>query len=330
MPDDLRIKELVEHALESGLSPEAACADDPELLPYVRERWERFRRVEALLDDIFPGPGATSGRVGSAGSRPGGDIPEIPGYEAEAVLGAGGMGVVYRARHEKLNRTVAIKMIRSGGYAGAAERARFAGESEAVASLRHPNIVQVFDVGDCGGLPFFTMEFVEGGSLAQQLLGAPWPARRAAELVATLAGAVEHAHQRGIVHRDIKPANILLQADGTPKIGDFSLARRFEAGPAITISGARVGTPSYMAPEQALGTAAALRPAVDVYALGALLYEALTGRTPFRGGHGRGDRATGHRRRARTALAPQSEAAARPGDDRPEVPPQEPRAALRL
>jgi len=174
-------------------------------------------------------------------------------------------------------------MMRSGHYAGAAERARFAREAEAVASLRHPNIVQIFDVGECAGLPFFTMEFVEGGSLAQQLQGAPWPARRATVLVATLAGAVEHAHQEGIVHRDLKPANILLQADGTAKIGDFGLARRFEAGPSNTFSGARVGTPIYMAPEQALGTAAALRPAVDVYALGALLYEALTGRPPFRG-----------------------------------------------
>src|SRR3954447_21209497 len=122
MPDDLRIRELVEDALESGLSPEAACADDPELLPYVRERWERFRRVEALLDDIFPGPGATSDHVGSAGSRPGGDLPEIPRYEGGGGLRARGLGVVYRPRHEKLNRTVAIKMMRSGGYAGAAER----------------------------------------------------------------------------------------------------------------------------------------------------------------------------------------------------------------
>ncbi len=283
MPDDVRIRELVEDALESGLPPEAVCIDDPELLPLVRERWERFHQVEAALDDIFPRHDSTQDHLGADRPWRGDDLPRIAGYAVEAVLGAGGMGVVYRARHETLNRTVAIKMMRSGDHPGAAERARFAREAEAVASLRHPNIVQVFDVGDCAGLPYFTMEFVEGGSLAQQLQGAPWTARRSAELVATLAGAVEHAHQRGIVHRDLKPANILLQADGTAKVGDFGLARRLEAGPAITISGARVGTPSYMAPEQALGTAAALRPAVDVYALGALLFEALTGRPPFRG-----------------------------------------------
>ena len=221
--------------------------------------------------------------MGSAGLRPGGDLQEIPGYEAEAVLGAGGMGVVYRARHEKLNRTVAIKMIAPGDMPGRRSSARFARESEGGgeppasehrAGLRRGRLRR----------PALLHDGVRrGGEPGEAVARPPWPARRAAELVATLAGAVEHAHQRGIVHRDIKPANILLQADGTPKIGDFGLARRFEAGPAITISGARVGTPSYMAPEQALGTAAARRPAVDVYALGAMLYEALTGRPPFRG-----------------------------------------------
>jgi eukaryotic-like serine/threonine-protein kinase len=201
----------------------------------------------------------------------------------EAVIGRGGMGVVYRARHRKLNRLVALKMILAGAYASSQDRARFQREAEAVAALRHPNVVQVYDSGEAGGRPYFTMEFVEGGTLAEKLAGTPLPTRAAAELVATLTRAVELAHAKGIVHRDLKPANILLAADGTPKVSDFGLARHFEGGPGLTATGARVGTPSYVAPEQALGLPGAVGPAVDVYALGAVLYEAVTGRPPFRG-----------------------------------------------
>ena len=179
------------------------------------------------------------------------ELPQIPGYEVEAVLGRGGMGVVYRARHLRLNRPVALKMLLAGAYAGPEERERFQREAEAVAGLRHPNIVQVHDVGDLDGRPYFTMEFVEGGSLAQKMAGTPQPARQAAALVAQLAEAVQVAHQSGIVHRDLKPANILLTADGTPKVTDFGLARRLEGGSGLTLSGVPMGTPSYMAPEQA-------------------------------------------------------------------------------
>jgi serine/threonine-protein kinase len=211
-------------------------------------------------------------------------LPDIEGYEVQGVLGHGGMGVVYRARDLRLNRTVALKMLLGGAYAGPQELARFMREARAVAGLScHPNIVQVYEVGKEQGLAFFTMEFVEGGSLAAKLAGQPQPAQRAAELVATLADAVHHAHAHGIVHRDLKPANILLSADGAPKISDFGLARRFDSGPQVTLSGTRLGTPSYMAPEQALGRASAIGPATDVYALGAILYELLTGRPPFRG-----------------------------------------------
>src|SRR5262249_54604873 len=166
---------------------------------------------------------------------------------------------------------------------GPSERARFQREAEAVANLRHANIVQVYDVGEQDGRPFFTMEIVPGGSLAEKLAGVPQPAREAAALVVTLAEAVSAAHQGGIVHRDLKPANVLLAADGTPKISDFGLARRLEGGERLTQSGALLGTPSYMAPEQARGRTQALGPAVDIYALGAILYELLTGRPPFRG-----------------------------------------------
>src|SRR5262249_38096252 len=178
---------------------------------------------------------------------------------------------------------VALKMLLAGAYAGPEERERFLREAEAVAGLRHANIVQVHGAGDHEGRPYFTMEYLEGGSLAQQLSGTPQPARHAGALLATLAEAVQAAHQGGIVHRDLKPANILLAADGTPKIADFGLARHFDGGPALTLSGTRVGTPSYMAPEQALGKAGTIGPAADIYALGAVLYEMLTGRPRLRG-----------------------------------------------
>jgi serine/threonine-protein kinase len=210
-------------------------------------------------------------------------LPQVPGYEVEAVLGRGGMGVVYKARHLRLKRTVALKMLLVGAYAGPRERARFQREAEAVAGLRHGNIVQVHDVGDHEGMPYFTMEFVEGGSLAQKLAGTPQPARPAAALVATLAAAMQVAHQSGIVHRDLKPGNILLTADGTPKITDFGLARRLEGDAQLTHTGLPVGTPGYMAPEQAQGEVHAIGPSVDVYALGVILYELLTGRLPFQG-----------------------------------------------
>src|SRR5262249_8427261 len=151
-----------------------------------------------------------------------------------------------------------------------------------VARLQHPHIVQIHDIGEHEGQPYFSLEYVGGGSLAQRLNGTPQPARSAAELMATLAPAIHHAPEGGIVHRDLKPANILLTADGTPKWTDFGIAKRLESGPAQTQSGAILGTPSYMAPEQAGGGTRQVGPAADVYALGAILYELLTGRPPFK------------------------------------------------
>ncbi len=210
------------------------------------------------------------------------ELPEVSGYRVEGVLGHGGMGIVYRAWHLRLDRAVALKMLLAGPYARPEERERFLREAQAVAALRHPNIVQVHDVGEVDGRPYFTMELVEGGDLAEQIQGVPQPARQAADLVATLADAVHAAHQSGIVHRDLKPSNILLTEDGTPKVTDFGLARRLEGDGGLTLSGAPLGTPSYMAPEQARGDKDAIGPATDVYALGAILYELLTGRPPFR------------------------------------------------
>jgi serine/threonine-protein kinase len=191
------------------------------------------------------------------------------------------MGVVYRARQVALDRVVALKMILAGSHADERERARFRTEAEAVARLQHPNIVQIYEIGESEGRPFFSLEYVDGGSLAAKLDGTPLPGKSAAQLVETLARAVHAAHQRGIVHRDLKPANVLLTADGTPKITDFGLAKRLDVERGQTQTGSIVGTPSYMAPEQA-ASKKDIGPAADVYALGAILYELLTGRPPFR------------------------------------------------
>jgi len=212
---------------------------------------------------------------------PGPPLPVfVPGYEKLKELGQGGMGKVYQARQTKLGRVVALKMILSGAHAGEADLARFRTEGEAIARLQHPNIVQIYEVGEQGGLPFFSLEFCGGGSLEKKLNGTPLPPQEAAALVETLARAMDAAHQKGVIHRDLKPANVLLAEDGTPKITDFGLAKKLdEAGQ--TASGAVMGTPSYMAPEQASGEA--VGPAADVYALGAILYECQTGRPPFKG-----------------------------------------------
>ena len=232
--------------------------------------------------------------------------PSVPGYEILGTLGRGGMGVVYKARHQGLRRLVALKMILHGNLASAGDLARFHIEAEAIARLQHPNIVQIYEIGTYNGLPFFSLEFVDGGSLARKVDGMPQPNDEAALMVETLAKAMAFAHQRGIVHRDLKPANILLQSGGVvsgedgathhssltthnsqltthqPKIVDFGLAKKLDELSGQTHSGAVMGTPSYMSPEQADGHIKEIGPAADIYALGAILYEMLTGRPPFR------------------------------------------------
>jgi WD40 repeat protein/tetratricopeptide (TPR) repeat protein/tRNA A-37 threonylcarbamoyl transferase component Bud32 len=225
----------------------------------------------------------------------------ISGYEILGELGRGGMGVVYKARQTKLNRLVALKMVLAGANADPQQLQRFRAEAEAVARLQHPFIVQIYEIGEHDGCPFFSLEFVDGGTLSQKLIGAPQPPRLAAQLVRLLALAIHSAHQKGIIHRDLKPSNILLatptahisdvdslQAEtqaafrlyGIPKITDFGLAKHLDVQ-SQTRTGAILGTPSYMAPEQAEGRAHAIGPATDVYGLGTILYEMLTGRPPF-------------------------------------------------
>ena len=322
MSNDPRVQQLLDEMFNSERTPEEVCVDCPELLPEVRLHSIKMRLVEAELEAMFPTPQPDRASDISAGWNPTVDLPRIAGYQVEAVVGRGGMGIVYKARHLRLNRPVALKMLLAGAYAGPLERERFLREAEAVARVRHANIVQVYDVGDHDGRPYFTMEFVEGCSLAQKLLGTPQCIQHAAAMMATLAEAVQVAHQGGIIHRDLKPANILLAprpnsvtenpkqirstkqeepkpvsdsglvvasdpdfqiSDFEPKVVDFGLARYFQGESVLTLSGTRVGTPSYMAPEQALGKTRAIGPPVDVYALGAVLYELLTGRPPFKG-----------------------------------------------
>ena len=218
----------------------------------------------------------------STGGRKGDKLPRITGYEILGVLGAGGMGIVYKARQPRLDRLVALKMIKAGAGALPDDLARFEAEARAVAAIDHPNIIKIFEIGERDGLPYFSLEFLEGGSLAERIAGKPQPFDDAAQIVETLARAMAVAHRRGIVHRDIKPANVLLARDGTPKIADFGLVKRLEADSGQTGTGSILGSPSYMAPEQTTGAEKA-GPAADQYALGATLYEMLTGRPPFRG-----------------------------------------------
>jgi WD40 repeat protein len=282
-------------AVDKGFTPdrEALLAHFPHLAVELRAFFAAQQQLERLGLPLCP-RGATVNMAGvqaspaTVGTRPSNSAPapsSVPGvvgdHEILGELGRGGMGVVYKARQTRLGRLVALKMVLAGCHAGPAELARFKTEAEAIARLQHPNIVQVHEVGEHNGLPYFSLEYCAGGSLAQKLEGTPLPPKEAAALVETLARAVHAAHEKGVVHRDLKPANVLLAEDGTPKVTDFGLAKKLdEAGQ--TQSGAIMGTPSYMAPEQAAGNARQVGPAADVYALGTVLYECLTGRPPFR------------------------------------------------
>lgn len=275
--------------------PSAECASDAN--ESSRQNDDRLGEVAPNVGPAFYDPSATASLDGAAKADLHGqteaefsDANEAaqnaapPGFEILGVLGRGGMGVVYSARQQALKRRVALKMVTAGVHASPEQLARFQIEAEAVASLQHTNIVQIYEVGEHKGIPFFALEYVDGGTLVERIADHPFSPRRAADLVKMLAVAVHFAHEHGIVHRDLKPGNVLMTKDGLPKITDFGLAKRTEEGASSqTQAGSILGTPSYMAPEQAKGAVAEVGPLADVYSLGAVLYHVLTGRPPFIG-----------------------------------------------
>jgi hypothetical protein len=270
--------------------------------PSVEDRWNRCPVCGGSVDLVSLRETHATAAADSAPELarptgpPSGELPAITGYEVLGRIGHGGMGVVYRARHVASGRIVALKMVSSGAHASPSERTRFRIETESVRRIRHPNVVEVHEVGEQNGLPYVALEFMDRGSLADALGGSQMPPRYAAELVELLARGVQAAHDQGVLHRDIKPGNVMLMTPpqddtlptavkllGVPKITDFGLAKRMDGEGAMTRTGAVMGTPSYMAPEQAEGKVKQFGPAVDVHALGAILYEALAGRPPFKG-----------------------------------------------
>lgn len=279
MPDTSAIIELLaqwEEQYRRGDEPsvQTLCHKHPELVDELTSRIERRRRFLDRIDGTIPLPAISSAPP---------PLPTIPGYVLHEILGSGGTGMVYKAKQIDLNRIVAVKMIGNGSGSSHDQWGRFRSEAETVAQMQHPNIVQIHEVGSVDGRPFLALEYVDDGTLAQALKGQPLAARKAADLIHKLACAIQHAHDRGIVHRDIKPSNILMTRDGTPKMSDFGLAKRIDVEQHHTQTGTIVGTPCYMAPEQADGRGSDIGPAADVYALGVVLYQLLTGRVPFIG-----------------------------------------------
>jgi WD40 repeat protein/tRNA A-37 threonylcarbamoyl transferase component Bud32 len=283
---------------ERGEAPEVEelVGRFPEFGPRIRQQYAVHLALhsrppsprEAAGKTESPGPGTDdlTRTVLAPGQQPVGARGDaegargIPGYELLGELGRGGMGVVYKARQIHLNRVVALKMILSGAHAGTAERERFLAEAESVARVQHPNLVQIYDIGAFEGRPFFSLEYVDGPTLSDLINGKPQPPLFAAQTVETLARAVQAVHQAGIIHRDLKPSNVLFTSKGVPKITDFGLAKRL-GGTGHTATGDILGTPFYMSPEQASGRVKDVGPPTDVWALGVILYEMLTGRPPF-------------------------------------------------
>jgi WD40 repeat protein len=279
---------LVMPRVESYLSRFPQLKESRLLLDLIREEYslrKRFGQTPPISEyrSRFPQVVHTDADLLDDEERPAGPPIEIPGYAILGTLGEGGMGIVYLARQLSLNRQVALKLISAGPMARAEELARFRAEAEAVAQLQDPNIVQIYEIGQYAGRPYLALEFVEGESLDQRMRGKPISTNQAAQWSHTLAVAMHHVHQRGIVHRDLKPANVMVRSDGVLKITDFGLARQLAESASLTVTGSVIGTPSYAPPEQAAGQTRDMGPAGDIYSIGAILYEMLTGRPPFRG-----------------------------------------------
>jgi len=285
-------------------SLEHLAAEHPRLAGQLRELFAAMMVTDAVAEHsaVFAPDGLESDRSGvigassssprtATGSWPSAGSGMLPGvtplpaafgdYELLEEIGRGGMGVVYRAFQKSLNRTVAIKMLLRRDLATPADLTRFRSEAEAAAQLDHPGIVSIFEVGECDGHPFYSMQFVEGTTLAKRLRQGQLPAREAAALLAKVADAVQAAHARGVLHRDLKPSNILIDTGGEPHVSDFGLAKRLEAEESVTHTGAILGTPCYMSPEQAAGSRGDVGPTSDVWSLGTILYQMLTSRPPF-------------------------------------------------
>ena len=292
--DEERLAELVE-SLSEARGPEAVgllerlVAEHPDLAGQLRELFAAMSMADSVAEasTIFE-PARSEPPALAAPPAPGGFVPGVTplpasfdDYEMLEEVGRGGMGIVYRARQKSLDRIVAVKMLLRRDLATAADLARFRSEAEAAARLDHPGIVSIFEVGECGGHPFYSMRFIEGTTLAKRLAAGDVPTREAATILARVAEAVDAAHRGGVLHRDLKPSNILIDAAGKPHVSDFGLAKRIEADQDVTHTGAILGTPCYMSPEQAAGSRGDVGPPSDVWSLGAILYQTLTGRPPF-------------------------------------------------
>jgi eukaryotic-like serine/threonine-protein kinase len=280
------LAEMIENASQGRIPDiDAAIRRNPKIGDELRELWQtaqladelaRATEVDATIDHS-PAVGLARGESSVAGAAP----TRIGDCELLQELGRGGMGVVYCARHVPLDAIVALKILRNASAASAVDLARFRAEASSAARLSHPNIVPVYDVGLHEGQPYFIMRIINGQSLARRLADGPIPARDAATLLAPIARAMDYAHRHGVLHRDLKPSNILLDEDGIPHVADFGLAKRLDIDLELTSSGAIVGTPGYMAPEQVGMGRGRIGPGSDVYSLGAILYQMLTGRPPF-------------------------------------------------
>ena len=274
-------------AVRAGADPrlEVLGAQHPDLATELAELWEAVRIAEGVASSPDGEP-AWLAREFAAG-RAEDESREFPrdfgDFELVAELGRGGMGIVFEARQKSLDRVVAIKMPLGSEWASAADLARFRAEAEAAARLHHPNIVPVYAVGEYEGRPYFVMKFVDGVTLAERLAEGPLSSREAAHLMAPVCEAISYAHENGVLHRDLKPSNILIDRDGRPHVSDFGLAKRVAGGQALTRTGAVLGTPCYMAPEQAAAERGVVGPASDIYSLGSILYTTVTGRPPFQG-----------------------------------------------
>lgn len=272
-------------------SPEELCTKCPELTEELRRRIQVLKRMDPVLETGSK-PSKANADSTSMPAFKGGNDPlaadllrpaqtVVPGFRILGILGRGGMGVVYRAEQLIQERQVALKMIRTGMKTARDAIGRFHREARAISLLNHPNIVHILDVGEYQNQPYLVLELVEGGTLSQKLAGQAMPHQEAARLMEALARAIHHAHSHGVIHRDLKPANILLTCDGIPKVSDFGLAKPVDQASLLTRSGAILGTPCYMSPEQAKGRSQDVGPLTDIYGLGTILYQALTGKPPF-------------------------------------------------